>query len=76
MFGSAVTGRYDHATSDLDFLVGFRADAPKGTTPFFGLKDALEKIVGHEVDLVEAAAVRNPYFARRAFGEAVDVHAA
>lgn len=76
VFGSALTDRFDPATSDVDFLVDFRADAPKGIAPFFELKEALERIVGGEVDLVEAGAVRNPYFAKRAFAEAVDLYAA
>lgn len=76
MFGSAATGGFDPATSDLDFLVDFGADAPKGVAPFLGLKEELQRIAGRDVDLVEARAVRNPYFARRAFGDAVDVYAA
>lgn len=75
VFGSAVTDSFDPATSDVDFLVDFRADAPRGLSPYFGLKDALERIIGRDVDLVEASAVRNPYFARRAFAEAVDLYA-
>lgn len=76
VFGSALTERFDSESSDLDFLVDFRSDAPKGVAPFLALKAELEGIVGRKVDLVEARAVRNPYFARRAFGEAVDVYAA
>ncbi|GAB3602668.1 nucleotidyltransferase family protein [Microbacterium aureliae] len=75
IFGSALTPRFDPATSDLDFLVDFKPDALRGIAPFLDLKEALERIVGRDVDLVEATAVRNPYFARRAFGEAVDVYA-
>lgn len=76
LFGSAVTGEFHPETSDLDFLVDFSRDAPPGLAPFFGLKDALEQISGRNVDLVEAHAVRNPYFAKKAFSEAVDVYAA
>lgn len=74
-FGSSVTDQFDPATSDIDFLVDFRANAPKGIRPFLSLKEELERITGGEVDLVEARAVRNPYFAKRAFAEAVDVYA-
>lgn len=76
IFGSAVTGRFDPASSDLDFLVDFQPDAAKGIAPFLALKAELERISGREVDLVEGRAVRNPYFARRVFDEAVDVYAA
>jgi predicted nucleotidyltransferase len=74
LFGSAVTDRFDPNTSDLDVLVDFRDDAPTGVGPFMGLKDELEQLTGREVDLVEARAVRNPYFARRAFGDVVDLY--
>ena len=76
VFGSAITDHFDPSTSDLDFLVEFLPDAPRGIRPYLSLKEALERISGRDVDLVEAAAVRNPYFARRAFTEAVDVYAA
>lgn len=76
LFGSAVTDRFDHKNSDVDFLVDFRGDAPRGIAPFVGLKEALERAVGREVDLVETDAVRNPYFAKRVFGSAVDLYAA
>ncbi len=76
VFGSAVTGAFDPAISDLDFLVDFGANAPRGVAPFLGLKSELERIVGRDVDLVEARAVRNPYFARHAFDQAMDVYAA
>jgi len=76
LFGSAANGSFDPASSDLDFLVDFRPDAPSGVGPYLGLKRELERITGRSVDLVESAAVRNPYFARRAVSEAVDVYAA
>ena len=76
MFGSAASHRFDPATSDIDFLVDFRDDAPTGIAPFLELKAELERITDREVDLVEARAVRNPYFAKRVFSEAVDVYAA
>ncbi len=76
MFGSAASHRFDPAASDIDFLVDFRDDAPTGIAPFLELKAELERITDREVDLVEARAVRNPYFTKRMFGEAVDVYAA
>ena len=76
VFGSAVTGAFDLSTSDVDFLVDFRPDARKGIAPFLALKQELERITGREVDLVESRAVRNPYFAKRAFAEAVDLYVA
>lgn len=54
VFGSAVTGAFDPAASDLDFLVDFNADAPRGVGPFLDLKDELQRIAGRNVDLIEA----------------------
>jgi len=76
VFGSAITDDFDPATSDLDLLVDFGADAPTGIRPFLELKEELQRIAGRDVDLIETRAVRNPYFAKRAFGEAVDLYAA
>lgn len=66
LFGSA-TGRgrrpHDPAQSDLDFVAWF--DEPEQMGPFdqfFGLLEALETLFGCEVDLVDGAAIRNPYF--------------
>ena len=72
VFGSATTDRFDSATSDLDFLVDFLPGARRGIRPYLALKEDLERISGRPVDLLEAPAVRNPYFARRAFSEAVE----
>lgn len=63
LFGSAVSGRYRHGESDLDFLVEFD-DLPRGAyaDAYFGLLEALEDLFGRPVDLVVASAVKNPYF--------------
>jgi hypothetical protein len=63
LFGSAGSGGFDPARSDLDFLVEFGVS--ERLTPFeqyFGLKEALEALFGRAVDLVMAGAPRNPYF--------------
>lgn len=63
LFGSAATGRFDALHSDLDFLIEFvplspadRADA------YFGMLAALQDLFHRDIDLVETAAVTNPYF--------------
>lgn len=75
-----MTGRFDPTTSDVDFLVDFLvdfgSDAASGIAPYLALKTDLEKAVGRDIDLVETRAVRNPYFARRALGETVDIYEA
>ena len=62
VFGSAARADdFNPASSDVDFLVEFAADAAVGVHDFFGAKTALEQLLGRAVDLVEPGAVRNPY---------------
>lgn len=76
VFGSALTDRFDVERSDVDFLVDFHPHREDRLDDYLGLKDALTEIVGRDVDLVVADAVRNPYFKKSAFGSAHDVYAA
>jgi len=64
VFGSAARGEdFEPARSDLDFLVEFQPLQPGGyVDAFFGLKEGLEELFGRPVDLISAAAIRNPYF--------------
>jgi predicted nucleotidyltransferase len=65
VFGSATTDGFDPGRSDIDFLVAFNPES--GISRFeahFGLKEDLEALLGHPVDLVSPAALTNPYFAR------------
>ena len=65
LFGSAADGTFDPRRSDLDFLVDFLPMPPRAhSKAYFGLWFALEDLLGRKVDLVEAAAVNNPYFLR------------
>ena len=65
VFGSAARGSFDPRQSDLDFLVEFLPMPPSAhSKAYFGLWFALEDLLGRKVDLVEAAAVNNPYFLR------------
>jgi predicted nucleotidyltransferase len=62
VFGSAARGAgFDPAHSDLDFLVEFRPGDPPTLAGFFALRTALAGLLGHPVDLVGPAALRNPY---------------
>jgi predicted nucleotidyltransferase len=63
LFGSAATGAFDAARSDLDFLVDFDVDRhPDRFEQYFGMKEALEALFGRPVDLVEEGASTNRYF--------------
>ena len=62
LFGSGARDDFDPARSDLDFLVEFQPVPPGAyADAFFGLKESLEQLFGRPVDLVAAAAIRNPY---------------
>ena len=75
-FGSATTDRFHPGSSDVDFLVEFDTTASDAFESFFGLKEDLEALLGMPVDLVDNRAVRNPFFARQARSQAVEVYAA
>ncbi len=62
VFGSAVRDDFDPKRSDVDFLVEFGPTSPtEHADAYFGLLADLEALFGRHVDLVEAAALRNPY---------------
>lgn len=63
LFGSAVSGTFVPETSDLDFIVEF-APLPsiRRAQCYFGLLFELEQLFGRSVDLIDVAAIRNPYF--------------
>jgi predicted nucleotidyltransferase len=65
VFGSAVTGAFDPAHSDIDFLVEFDPAAENSLADdYFDLLFALEKLFARGVDLVMSRALKNPYFIR------------
>jgi uncharacterized protein len=63
VFGSAVKGTFDPTRSDVDFVVDFETTAPiDGWHSYFDFKFATEELLGRPIDLVDMAAVDNPYF--------------
>lgn len=63
-FGSVLTGRFN-AESDIDFVVDFKdIDLSDYADNYLDLRDALAKTFGHEVDLLEDKAIRNPILRR------------
>src|ERR1700675_1208533 len=66
VFGSAATGRFDPARSDLDFLVEFEEPPAGGfASPYFGLLEALETLFQRKIDLLTERSLENPYRRRR-----------
>ncbi|MDH5511510.1 MAG: nucleotidyltransferase domain-containing protein [Nitrospinota bacterium] len=66
LFGSAAGVDERPQPNDLDFLVEFVPATPEEHADrYFGLKEDLEALFGVQVDLVEAKAMKNPYFIRR-----------
>jgi uncharacterized protein len=63
LFGSAATGAFDAATSDLDFVADF-ADtrSPGYADRYLGFAEALETLFGRPVDVITERSIRNPYF--------------
>lgn len=65
VFGSAVSGAFETATSDLDFLVTFQPMPPhEHADAYFGLLEELEALFGREIGLLEVDAIKNSYFRR------------
>ncbi len=64
--GSAARDDFDPASSDVDFLVEFLPNANVSAFEYVELADALQKVLGRRVDLIELSAVRNPIL-REAF---------
>ena len=59
-FGSVVTDRFSE-TSDVDLVVDFEGmELADYADNYFDLKDALSRIFGRKVDLLEDKGIRNP----------------
>lgn len=63
LFGSSLRADFDPERSDLDFLVEL-GEPPDGrpASQYFGLLRELRELFGRPVDLVDADAIRNPWF--------------
>jgi predicted nucleotidyltransferase len=65
VFGSALREDFRPGESDLDLLVEFRPmESYDRVDAYFGLLDDLRGLLGVDIDLVMAAAVKNPHIAR------------
>jgi predicted nucleotidyltransferase len=76
VFGSATSEDWEHARSDLDFLVRFLPDSDQHLADrYLGLAEDLEKLFGRRVDLVTEGAIRNPYFRRNVEATRISIYA-
>jgi predicted nucleotidyltransferase len=63
LFGSAATGAFREASSDLDFVVTFADTAVGGYADrYLAFAEALEALFGRKVDLLTERSIRNPFF--------------
>ena len=77
IFGSAASDSFDPTSSDLDFLVQFESCTPSDHYErYFGLLESLQTLFGHSIDLVEANAIKNPFFIKRVNKSRTPIYAA
>ena len=77
VFGSATGDSFDVQNSDVDILVVFEPCSPsEHYEQYFGLLESLETLFDRSVDLVEANAMRNPYFTRSVNETRMQIYAA
>jgi predicted nucleotidyltransferase len=63
LFGSATTGAFDPARSDLDFVATFAdTNLPGLADRYLGFAEALEALFNRSVDVITERSIRNPYF--------------
>lgn len=63
LFGSAATGAFVPATSDLDFVAEFAdTQATDYADRYFDFAESLERLFQRPVDVMTPRAIRNPYF--------------
>ncbi|MFV3126291.1 nucleotidyltransferase family protein [Niveispirillum sp. KHB5.9] len=77
VFGSAARGDdFDPARSDIDFIVEYQSDngAPS-LQEFLSLRQGLRNLLGREIDLTAAGAIRNPYIRADIDGSRKQVYA-
>jgi predicted nucleotidyltransferase len=77
LFGSAASGQFNPARSDVDFFYEFDpSDMDALADRFFGFKQDLEQLLGVNVDLLSAPDVTNPYFLQVANRHRLTLYAA
>ncbi len=64
LFGSAATEDFEEEGSDFDFIVKFADCSPGYANRYLDFAEALEEVLGREVDLVTERSIQNPFFRR------------
>ena len=76
LFGSAASGDFHAAESDIDFFFEFDANPIGLADRYFGLAEDLARLLGCAVDLVSSRDAHNPYFLQIANQHRVTLYAA
>jgi predicted nucleotidyltransferase len=78
LFGSAVKGTFDPATSDVDFVVEFEwhPDPLERGRRWNELWEELKDVFGRSIDLLVASTIKDPYIARSIESAHLDLYAA
>lgn len=76
VFGSAATGAFDPARSDIDFLVDLGEYAPGTAVRYLDLIADLEDLLGFPVQMVTQPSIRNPYFRQAVDAQRVTLYEA
>jgi predicted nucleotidyltransferase len=75
LFGSAATGTFDPAHSDLDFVVDLGPYDDAIADRYLDFAEALEALFGRSVDLVTEKSIRNPYLRYQVDTQKVRIYA-
>lgn len=74
VFGSAATGAFDPARSDIDFLVDLGEYTPGTAVRYLDLIADLEDLLGYPVQMVTRPSIRNPYFRQAVDAQRVTIY--
>jgi predicted nucleotidyltransferase len=63
LFGSAATGDFDPARSDVDLLIEFNDyGSPSIADQWLGFQEQMERLLGRPIDLTSLRMAKNPHF--------------
>jgi hypothetical protein len=75
VFGSAASGDFDPARSDIDLIAVFSSTREPGYADrYLDFAEALEQLFGRNVDLITPGSIRNPRFAETVAKQAVTIY--